>query len=593
MSTAVNVSLKNLPIEDYVVNMAPRHVAEARSLWARFQPRGTFDALVRYESAGGPGATTVDVEPTSVSLVADSHRLSLNRRGGALTLSSGRIAFKDLSLDISDEDRRPQGTITLAGSATTPPGSEGIQLRGQWQQGRFESPLIAEILKSSGQDQTIDSWRRAQTSGAFDAEFTVSAPPEGQPLSYDVGVRPRSIDFIWNNANIFASIERGQLEFKPGQVTVRDVRGQHAGGAFDVDGVVTTTGATEANLKIGYDGLVRSEQCNAFLPKIARQALDLLKFDDGNGTHGDLDLHLKRVETTEPEKPAWQTDVRGRLHTRGAAFEAGVRFGDVAGDFDLDVHYSPGGPPRFQMSVNAQHCVAVSQQLTNLEATVVLSDDGTSVEVPLLRANAAGGVVTAQASVGIGDKRQYQTAVDLVAVPLDGFFSTNGSASEAPSAEPGRDKPQPRGELYADITVSGLRDDAPSRRGRAVFRVLHGKMANIPLALQVVQLVQFTLPFSGSLDYADADAYIVGDRAYFERILLESTSGKNAMLQLFGEGDVDINTLELNVRFRSRSGVAIIRDVVGGVTDRLYGIEVTGPLSDPKARVVPLPKPEK
>src|SRR5262249_13241088 len=110
-----------------------------------------------------------------------------------------------------------------------------------------------------------------------------------------------------------------------------------------------------------------------------------------------------------------------------------------------------------------------------------------------------------------------------------------------------------------------------------------------PLLMQIVKLSQLTIPLGGDLNGANVEMYLSGNRVVFERIVFESTMGNKALLQLIGEGDMNFDTLELNARFRSRGGVALVRDIVGGVSDQLYQIEVTGPLSDPKARVVPLP----
>ena len=52
---------------------------------------------------------------------------------------------------------------------------------------------------------------------------------------------------------------------------------------------------------------------------------------------------------------------------------------------------------------------------------------------------------------------------------------------------------------------------------------------------------------------------------------------------------MDFNTFELDTRFRSRGGVLLVRDLIGGIGDQLYVIKVTGPLGDPKTSVVPLP----
>jgi hypothetical protein len=100
-----------------------------------------------------------------------------------------------------------------------------------------------------------------------------------------------------------------------------------------------------------------------------------------------------------------------------------------------------------------------------------------------------------------------------------------------------------------------------------------------------------TLPVDG-LNYAETEFYLVGDRVYLERVLLENTLRDNALLQIEGAGTLDLASFELDARFRSRSGVAVVRDVVGGIGDRLAAIRVTGPLWDPEASVMPLPSSE-
>jgi hypothetical protein len=138
--------------------------------------------------------------------------------------------------------------------------------------------------------------------------------------------------------------------------------------------------------------------------------------------------------------------------------------------------------------------------------------------------------------------------------------------------------------------LSGDRLDAASKRGRGIFRVINGRLSAIPLALQAMNMLQLTLPLSGELDYADAEMYVIGDLAHFEQMLFESSAGNAATLQLRGEGTLDLRTMEIAARFRPRSGIAILRDIIGGIGDMLYEIELTGPLRQPKARVVPLPR---
>jgi hypothetical protein len=222
-----------------------------------------------------------------------------------------------------------------------------------------------------------------------------------------------------------------------------------------------------------------------------------------------------------------------------------------------------------------------------MRAPFELEEDATVVRMPWLIGDAELGTVTAQASIGVGERREYETMIEMVGVPLTGFQTgpPSGSSAEAQSvsAEPAK------GDVYASFSIAGRRGDAESKRGRGTVRIMNGNMASVPLVLKLMQVMQLTLPVGGVLDYAEAEAYLVGDRLMFERILFESTAGDLAMLQLFGEGEMNFQTLELNTRFKVRSGVRGVRDVIGVISDTLYEIEVAGTLRNPVPRLVPLP----
>ena len=91
-------------------------------------------------------------------------------------------------------------------------------------------------------------------------------------------------------------------------------------------------------------------------------------------------------------------------------------------------------------------------------------------------------------------------------------------------------------------------------------------------------------PLNESLDYVDSKFFITGDRVVFERLTLECST-----LQLLGEGEMDFNTFELDLRFKPRGTFEPLRDIIGGINDQLMAIAVTGPLSDPKSSIIALP----
>ena len=138
--------------------------------------------------------------------------------------------------------------------------------------------------------------------------------------------------------------------------------------------------------------------------------------------------------------------------------------------------------------------------------------------------------------------------------------------------------------MFGSLSLAGDRNKPLSRRGRGAARVIDGQIANLPLALRLLQLLELMPPISGSLDFADVAFYITGDRVVFDRLSLECPT-----LQLLGEGEMDFNSLELDLRFKTRGTLGLVRDVVAQISDRLLAIVVTGTLSDPKVTIVPLP----
>ncbi len=156
--------------------------------------------------------------------------------------------------------------------------------------------------------------------------------------------------------------------------------------------------------------------------------------------------------------------------------------------------------------------------------------------------------------------------------------------AEPPPVDPN----QVYGGLFGRLTLSGRRGEPGSRVGRGIVRVMQEGLVAMPLALRLLQVFHATIPV-GEWDYANARFFIAGDRLVFEDILFESSLNEMFVQHLKGTGELDLDTFELLVRFRSRGGVLLVRDVVGAIGDQLAIIEVTGPLWDPQPRVIALP----
>ena len=594
--TTVAMRFERLPVDAYVLNAGqPAYAETLADLWTRFQPQGVFDAELNYASGaeGQADETSLAIQPRDMSVMIYGKRVGLTHRGGNLRIGSRALEFDKFAMQMTSAEQRDDGVLTLSGGRDR--SKQGWSVTGDWQGARFESPLIPEVLNSADRD-LAKRYRELRAAGDFVSRFTVSRRDPDSPLDYEISIEPAHVEARWNSTNLQAELQSGSMTIVPGELRLNKLAGTTAGSEFEVDGVVQTGELIDAQLKVAYTGGLRTNQVRAFLPKVAVDAFNGISFDDaGADSNANLDLRIAQMPGYAGQ---WKTKADGTIATHGASFEAGVLFTDVDGEFTLKVDYVPGVTPTFSIDSNVERAVALGQRLTNLRAPMALDEQGKSLVMPWLVGEAELGTVTASATVGVGDHRDYEVVVDLVSVPLDDFSTAQSAASAAAAdvseggAAPGITAtaiPLPTGDVYASLSVAGRRGEPESKRGRGTLRILNGNLANVPLVLQLMQMLQLTLPGSGVLDYADADMYLIGDRVVFERILFESTSGRLATLQLFGEGEMNFQTFELNTRFRARSGVRGLREVIGAISDKLYEIEVMGTLRNPQPRLVPLP----
>ncbi len=619
----VTVRLANAPADRSALNMVSSGAApRAEAMWDQFQPQGRYDALVTYRSDGPAAQTaTVTIEPRDVTLLAGGERVRVQSRQGALRIDRQQASFDDLSVDLSVAGApRPEGAEDIAAAADTANGTLGIRgawtfagekpaidLAGDWRGGRFESPIIPEMLRTFDQRAQADRFREFAPSGQFDMSFRVERRQPDAPADYRFDLQPKAVEFTLRNTRVGLLTESGRVSVTPGFITVDHVVGTSGNGAdearFSVDGGIKTTDPLDATLSIDYEGRLRSKEVAAFLPSAVNGALAALEFRDRGRTR--LDDGWLHVRKSEGAGDGWQTEFTGRVAKLGAEFVAVLHFSEVDGWLDLDVSHETGRPPRLTAVSRADRAVVLGKVLTGLEAPMSFNEAGDALEIPTAQARSGDGAITASVTAGVGDRRDYSIRVDLVGVPLGSLLvssaarpppdgSLQAAVDAAPDTQPppagagGPVKPV-TGQVYASLSLNGLRGDPRSKRGRGVFRVLNGHLSSIPLLLQAVQVMQLTLPLSGGLDFADAEFYVLGDTAHFEHILFESTVGTSAALQLMGEGTLDLDTMEVAARFRPRSGIAILRDIIGGIGDMFYEIEVTGPVREPQARIVPLP----
>jgi hypothetical protein len=577
--SAFTVEFERLPVEEYLLNLFPGEgVARAREIWNHTQPRGRFDAVVEYDSAADP-TLSLSVRPHDLTVVVGGTPVLVegSDQWTSIRLTSGAVSFEDLTLSLRT-DGGPAGEVVLSGRYRDAVDDGGLVLRGGVTNARFESGLTDALLDLFADEPIMDTYRSLAPAGAFDATFRYVAS-ETAVRGHDVTIVPRDLSFTRADQRISAVFEPdAKVRITPDRIVIDSAAGRFASGAaFAVVGQFDLGDAARGDIRVSYRGDSIEGEAQAFLPEAARTAMRSIEF----AVNESIQINRAVVTFERTVTGAWRQAFDGSVEVVGASFVAGLPFSDVDAVVGIRASGAPDEATSLRMDVRAREAKVRSWQLRQTDAVVTLSDDGQSVEIPFMRSRVYGGVVSASATIGLGERGRWSAEFDLVDVDIERLSRSTAE----PSSVPEEAEAKASGTMYGHLGLTGIRGDAASRRGRGQWRVIEGRFAHNPLTMPLLQLSQLMLPLDASLKYAEIDSYVEGDRMLLERVLLESDS-----ILLQGDGVLDMADLQLDMRLQSRGRVALLSDIVGAVSDELYAIRVSGPLADPQASLVALPR---
>ncbi|MCH8823778.1 MAG: hypothetical protein IH984_09755 [Planctomycetes bacterium] len=579
--TDINARFENLAVEQYLVNLLPGEGdTKVAELWDRYQPHGTYDAQLRYVAIDGekPQPHLV-VQPKELGIVVNNEDIDLICEKGELGLVDGKVVFKDLAIRLKTSDR-DDGLITLEGSYGITEPDQPLKLHGKWSDGRLETALIAEIMDLIGAKAPAKRYISYKPSGTFSADFNYQSPVGKEPASFLCAIKPQDVKFVLNETQLVVTLEEeSKVTFLPDRVILENIAGSHDAGSFRIAGSFEIGGPVVADLELEYLGWINRPELFEFLPEAIRSTFKDLSIDATEQVHlKNGVLHIKETRFDDGVKSVWDTRFDGLVLMRGGKIKAGVELSGIDGVLDFHVVKQPNLPLQMNLDVALSQAIIMGREISDVKALVVISDDGKQVLVKDLRADLCGGLVTAQVAVDIKPGSNFEYFVEVAGVDLSLLAVSSDEDSALPTGS------LPSGDLYGSISVAGDGNDKSTRRGRGAMRIVDARLASMPLGLMLIQILQFMPPVNESLDYADSKFFITGDRVVFERLSLECST-----LQLLGEGEMDFDTFQLNLRFRPRGTFEPLRDIIGGINDQLMAIKVTGTLSDPISTIIALP----
>ncbi len=563
------IDLADFPFERDLVRIVEGEATDAAvRAWDAYEPAGAFDGEVRWLRRGEWTSTWARARPQWMRLASG---VTLDATCGDLIFHDGALRLEDFDLRGTDADGSPL-RIEADGTIVGPFPSFWASVHDL----SIASPLVHAAVRAAGLTSAEELLRDWRPDGRVDCAVSMPGPRLEGP--WEVSIAPQ-----W----IAADHKGRHMEFLclDGDVVAGPAGARAEGLTMALDrGLVRIDGEYGPSPSGGNVGLLTIDACvaglspglRAVLPAVAVDALESIRFDGGSAIWADR----LRIMLNAPATGEERVTVTGPVGFAGASFATGVQFSAVDGTLDFDLT-TTGGRASGTMEIRFPRLDALGRSASDVAGILAFDGDTGRVRLEDLEANLYGGRVAGRATLDPADDWRIELA--CANVGFGRFVAAPGRAVAAGSRPPSLGVPFD-GSLSGRIALRGSFGDRMSQRGTGRVTVGDARMMEFPLGMSLLQITQLMLPLSASMDSANAEFDVIGDRLTLERFDLASGT-----LRLEGSGEIDLDDGAMSLRMRNRGRFPIISDLYGVVTDQVFAIDVGGTIADPQPRLAPMP----
>lgn len=606
-----DVTVSGLAMAPWMIDLAPDSSRERlRSLWARYDPTGDVDVRLQgLVAPNEPAEVAMDVAPRRLDARLGGTRVAMEGLGGDIRTNLRTVSLRDLELGLATNGE-PNGTLSLHGTIQTAGDGTGA-IGGAWTDARFECPMIEEALSAIGLENVRRLARDLDPHGGFDARFEATLLPGMELGAHALTVLPRQVDLTIKGEPLRLAFDQGaEVVARDRRLEMQGCRGTIDTGHFDVAGSLLWSTDPTGELALKLDSSAFTPALRGLLTDDVRAGLDRIELEVTGPVSCDGTIRFEGGGPVAADGGAPDATTRlrfdGRLEVDRAAFKAGLAFDDVRGAVVIAAAGAGAGrPPLFELESELDTMRVAGRRVAEPRGRMQLEPDGTTFRLDSLSGEFFGGMAEVQGRFATAGSREYSLRLAMAGVDLAGLSraeTTNPAIPPEGSPElPAADVVLPSqpgngagsgatsagtvvGRIDARLDVGGVSGDEGSRRGRGAVRIRDARVADMPLTLRLVQLSQLMLPLRASLPMADVRFFILGETLTFEQLELQCDT-----LRLIGEGTMNIPSMSLSTRFSPRGTLVLVSDLMQPLTGSLFVIDVTGPLGNPQANVVPLP----
>jgi len=570
----VRISGTGIIVDETLVGCLP---SAARGLLDQMRISGRigFDLALQSGPAGEKLAHALDISLDGVTCLHDSFPVRVHDVRGNVYASGDVISFRGVSGRYEGAEVSLEGQIDP--TVTPAPIDVSIQCRGL----RLDQPLRSAArgkLRS-----VVEEWR---VDGPIDVDISLNSYSTKDRL-----VKSRRAEAVLTDATVKHALFPVPFEHVHGRITFDDAGCRADGidaryGAAKVSlNFASTDSAAGEEAEIGLTavGVVLDESIRATLPNELREAWDRI------GLGGIVDVRFDRLRRRRPGagRPA-EWSVEGRLDLHGVALPGAVGLESVSGTVEgqgLLIDRLSGVNLSGTMALDSADVFSHRLETINAPWSYARTRglEG-KLDIGPFDAHAHGGRLNGNAELFFDRAHtDYDLNATVRNMDIQSYLTANGGRAGG-----GSDNEDVRGIADARLSMAGRVGNASTRRGGGRVEIRDGHMYRLPILLAIFNVINLTVPDDDAFQTAQVDFHVAGNRVLLEEVLLRGSA-----LALSGYGslslpDLGVDLFLVNVSPHGWARLSGLGNLVERATREIVELHVTGPLSQPTVRAVPI-----
>ena len=441
-------------------------------------------------------------------------------------------------------------------------------------------------------------WRSLSLSGTVDAQLWIQ---QNSPQADDEGDFAMKIDAKDLNVEYegfaypFKGLS-GQVAVVPGRIEIGSLSGTDGSASVQISGtILQDTKQIKAELTVGGKSIPLNRKLLDALPVDAAPLVGRLK------PAGFCDVDFKPLRfvksiddhpvtaTTQPAeaitKNSADWDLEGSIDVRGVILDLGFGPKTITGKI-----VGSGGKVDGELTLDAEVELSSVQvghhKITDLRGLITKKGSSQTIHIKELFGKAVGGQMAGYGDIRLMDPLQYRLSLDVEGIDLK---ELTGEASGE------NNDPDVKGLLGGRLELTTKTGINARRQGSGILVISQSKLKKMPVILGLLHVVTVALPSESALSEGAIAYRVDGDTLIIEEAHFNGPSVglMGPSYSLIGSGTIDMKTEELSLTFISDPAGALPRlrsfdELLSGFVRELVEIQITGTLSNPKTRTVPL-----